>query len=274
MLSYQHAYHAGNAADVHKHLALVMLLGRLRQKEKPFCVIDTHAGRGIYDLASPQAQKTREADSGVLCLSDTDAAPEPVRDYLALVAACNRDGQRRFYPGSAAIAQAMLRADDRAILLELHPQESAALKRNVASDPRISVHARDCYEGLPALLPPVIRRGLVLIDPSYEDKNEYEDIVGLLGRALDRWATGIYVLWYPLLPEARDRVLRRRLERLALPRTLISEYRFSVSATGLQGSGLVVVNAPWQFDAELAAAMQFVVDDGAPAGSRTYDQVV
>jgi len=258
MLSYQHAYHAGNAADVHKHLALVILLGRLRQKEKPFCFIDTHAGRGVYDLGGAEARKTRDAGSGVFRLVASAAAPDPVRNYLDLIAACNREGQHRFYPGSAAIAQSLLREDDRAILLELHPRESAALKRFIAGDPRISQHVRDCYEGLPALLPPPIRRGLVLIDPSYEDKDEYENIVRLLDRALDRWPNGIYLLWYPLLPEARDRLLLRQLARLAPPKTLISEYTFPAGAAGLQGSGLVIVNAPWQFDEELAAAMQHI----------------
>lgn len=270
MLSYQHAYHAGNAADVHKHLALVMLLGRLRQKEKPFCFIDTHAGRGIYDLESAEARKTRDAETGVRRLAAADIASGPIGDYLAIVSACNPDGRMRYYPGSAAIARAMLRANDRAILLELHPQESSALSRFIGADPRIGLHVRDCYEGLPALLPPAIRRGLVLLDPSYEIKAEYENIVGLLGQALRRWATGIFLLWYPLLPEKRDRILLKHLGRLSPPKTLVSEYRFGAGATGLQGSGLVVVNAPWQFDVELVAAMQHLA--GA-LGSGTHSVV-
>ena len=260
MLSYQHVYHAGNPADVHKHLALVMLLRRLERKEKPFSFIDAHAGRGLYDLDSAEARKTREAESGVLRLTLTGDAPEPVRDYLSVVAARNRQGPIRLYPGSAAIAQAMLRDDDCAILLELHAQEAAALRQFIASDSRFSLHVRDCYEGLPALLPPPIRRGLVLIDPSYEMKAEYEDVVQLLGRAFRRWANGIYLLWYPLLPEARHRLLLRQIETLAAPKTLISEYSFSAGTTGLQGSGLVIVNSPWQFDKELAATMQYVID--------------
>jgi len=260
MLSYQHAYHAGNLADVHKHLALVILLRHLRQKEKPFSFIDTNAGRGLYDLESAQARKTREADTGVLRLALKENAPDPVREYLSLVHAFNGQGPIRYYPGSAAIAQAMLRDVDRAILLELHPQEAAALRLFIASDTRISLHVSDCYEALPALLPPPIRRGLVLIDPSYELKDEYEDIVRLLGQALRRWANGIFVLWYPILPEARDRHLLRQVERLAAPKTMISEFSFSASADGLQGSGLVVVNAPWQFDTELATVMQYIID--------------
>jgi 23S rRNA (adenine2030-N6)-methyltransferase len=259
MLSYQHVYHAGNAADVHKHLALVTLLRALRQKEKPFAVIDTHAGRGLYDLESEEAQKTREAESGVLRLALTADAPDPVREYLSILAAFNPRGPIRFYPGSAAIARAMLRDKDRAILLERHPREAAALRQFIAADPRFSLHVRDCYEGLPALLPPPIRRGLAVIDPSYEVKGEYEDIVLLLGRALRRWANGIYLLWYPLLPGARDRLLLREIEKLAPPKTLVSEYTFSSSAEGLQGSGLIIVNSPWQFKDELVTAMRYVV---------------
>jgi 23S rRNA (adenine2030-N6)-methyltransferase len=260
MLSYQHAYHAGNPADVHKHLALVMLLRRLQHKAKPFTFIDTHAGRGLYDLESAQARKTREAETGVLRLALTDDAPGPVRDYLSLLAARNRQGSIRFYPGSAAIAHAMLRDVDRAILFELHPQEAAALRQFIASDPRFGLHVRDCYEALPALVPPPIRRGLVLIDPSYEMKAEYGDIVGLLGRALRRWANGIYLLWYPLLPDARDRLLLRQIDGLAAPKTLVSEYTFSTRSDGMRGSGLVIVNSPWQFDEELDTAMQYIID--------------
>jgi 23S rRNA (adenine2030-N6)-methyltransferase len=260
MLSYQHAYHAGNAADVHKHVALVMVLRHLAAKEKPFSFIDTHAGRGLYDLESPEAHRTREAEGGVLRLAAAEGLAEPVRDYLTIVAGHNRRGAIRFYPGSAAIARAVLRDADRASLLELHPQESAALRQFVASDPRFSLHVRDCYEALPGLLPPTIRRGLVLIDPSYEVKSEYEDIVRLLDRALRRWANGIYLLWYPLLPGRRDRLLLRQLAKLAPPKVLVSEYSFSASSDRLQGSGLIVVNPPWQFENELTAAMQSVVD--------------
>lgn len=260
MLSYQHVYHAGNLADVHKHLALVILLRHLRQKSKPFTYVDTHAGRGLYDLESVEASKTREASSGVLRLARDDDAPDPVREYLAILDTFNPQGPIRYYPGSTAIARAMLREDDRGILMELHPQEAAALRQFVGPDSRFGLHVRDCYEALPALLPPPIRRGLVLIDPSYERKGEYEDIVRLLGRALRRWANGIFMLWYPLLPEARDRLLLRQIERLAAPKTLVSEFSFSTSAEGMLGSGLVIVNAPWQFDVELAAAMQYVIE--------------
>jgi 23S rRNA (adenine2030-N6)-methyltransferase len=134
--------------------------------------VDCHAGRGVYDLRGEQARKTREAESGILRLVSPSAAPDAVRDYLDLVGSFNRNADLHTYPGSAALARAVLREQDRAILLELHPQEHSALKRYIGKDRRIGVHARDCYEGLPALVPPAIKRGLVLIDPSYEVKSE------------------------------------------------------------------------------------------------------
>jgi 23S rRNA (adenine2030-N6)-methyltransferase len=281
VLSYQHAYHAGNAADCHKHLALVLLLRRLQQKVAPICYSDSHAGRGVYDLEGAEARKTNDAAGGILRLAagsgtpDSSAAaasaavaapaasaahpPPAVRDFIDLVHSHNKQGKLRYYPGSAVLAQALLREQDRAILLELHPQEHDALEIAIGRDRRVSIHARDCFEGLPALLPPPIRRGLVLIDPSYEVKDDYEGSVRLLGRALQRFGTGVYLLWYPLLPDARESRLLRELEILNPPKTLISEFRFSnAAAVGLQGSGLAIVNTPWQFDQALAAAMEHV----------------
>jgi 23S rRNA (adenine2030-N6)-methyltransferase len=272
LLSYQHGYHAGNAADVHKHLTLVLLLQKLRAKDAAFCYVDAHAGRGVYDLDNESARKTGEAAHGILKLVVAPDLPASVRAYLELVTHSNQKGSHRFYPGSALLAQALLREQDRALLFELHPQEFAALKAATARDRRISVHKRDCYEGLPALLPPAIRRGLVLLDPSYEIRSEYETVVELLERSLARWANGIYLLWYPLLPDERHLRLSRRLEALLPPKALVSEYRFARTVFGLQGSGLVIVNTPWQIDAELAAAMPAVaaaLADGTPG---TYAQ--
>jgi 23S rRNA (adenine2030-N6)-methyltransferase len=258
MLSYQHGYHAGNIADVHKHIGLVLLLRCLQQKSAPLCYVDCHAGRGTYDLRGEQARKTREADTGILRLVSAGDAPDAVRDYLDLVASFNRENDLRCYPGSAALAQTLLREQDRAILLELHPQEHRALKHSIGRDPRIGVHARDCYEGLPALLPPAIRRGLVLLDPSYEIKSEFEDVVTLLDTALHRWSNAVYLLWYPLLAGARERALLNALRKRTPPRMLNSEWRIEAKSEGLRGSGLVIINTPWQFEAPFRAALAFV----------------
>jgi 23S rRNA (adenine2030-N6)-methyltransferase len=265
MLSYQHAYHAGNAADVHKHLALVMLLRRLQRKDTPFCFVDSHAGRGVYDLESAEAQKTGEAVRGIGRLACEPDAPAVVADYLTLIENFNAAGGMRCYPGSAALATAMLRPGDRAILLERHPQEAAALKAFFGKDRRVSLHMRDCYEGLPALLPPQIRRGLVLVDPSYETRTEYEEIAALVARAFTRWANGIFLVWYPLLAGVpHEQRLLRRLAAAIPTGLLVDEFRFAPTGIGLTGSGLALVNAPWQFDAELAAAMRFVARVLAP----------
>jgi 23S rRNA (adenine2030-N6)-methyltransferase len=260
VLSYQHAYHAGNAADCHKHLALVLLLKRLQQKATPLCYIDSHAGSGLYDLESAEAKRTNDAAGGILRLAEAPDPPAVVRDYLELVRAHNGPGELRYYPGSAVLAQQLLRDDDRAILLELHPQELRALKGTIGRDLRVGVHERDCLEGLPALLPPPapIRRGLVLIDPSYEVRDEYEASVSLLGRALERFGTGVFLLWYPLLAEERHLRLKRLLAERKPPKTLISEYRFDDKLVGLQGSGLAIVNAPWQIDEALGRTMSYV----------------
>ena len=272
MLSYQHAYHAGNPADCHKHLALVLLLRRLQQKATPLCYLDSHAGGGLYDLESGEAKKTGDAAGGILRLAEAPDPPEAVRDYLDLVRGCNDTAVLRYYPGSASLAQTLLREDDRAILLELHPQEVEALRRSTGRDRRVSVHERDSNEGLPALLPPPIRRGLVLIDPSYEVKDEYEQTARLLGRALERFATGVYLVWYPLLAEERDLRLLRLIADLEQPKTLVSELRFNDSAIGLRGSGLVIVNTPWQVNEALARAMEFVAGALDTDGRTRYEQ--
>jgi len=271
MLSYQHSYHAGNFADVHKHTALVLLLQHLRAKDTPLCYVDSHAGRGLYDLRGPEAQKTREADAGILRLLARAGPVGAASDYLELVRSFNSGDTVDCYPGSAALARSLLRPQDRAILLERHPGEHRALKAAMGRDKRIGIHARDCYEGLPALLPPAIRRGLVLVDPSYEVRSEYEDVAALVIRAMDRWANAVYLIWYPLLAAGRHRLLLERLGQCAPHAMLTSELRIDARPFGMSGSGLVVINTPWGFDEKLDAALDPVVHvlDAAGIGSHT-----
>lgn len=258
MLSYQHSYHAGNFADVHKHVALVRLLRALQAKAAPLSYVDAHAGRGLYDLNSNEARKTGEADAGVCRLWQAGNAPPPVDDFVTLLRNFNNHPEPRCYPGSAALAGALLRNDDRAILMELHPQELAPLRAYFKGDRRIAVHARDSYEGLPALTPPAIKRGLVLLDPSYEVKTEYHAVVDLLRAAHRRWPVAVYLLWYPLLPEGRHRQLLAQLQGSGLRKILNAELRFPPREHGMSGSGLVIVNPPWRFDNELAQAGEFL----------------
>lgn len=262
MLSYQHLYHAGNFADVHKHVALVGLLRALQSKPAPLCYVDAHAGAGWYDLDRAEARKTAEADNGVYRLWESDDSPSPISDYRALLQHFNPGPALRFYPGSPALAAALLRDGDRAVLLERHPQEQALLrawlKNDVKTDRRVAVHARDSYEGLPALVPPAVKRGLVLLDPSYEVKAEYDDIVDLLQKAHRRWSNAVYLLWYPLLPEGRHRHLLKRLLTGGLRKVLNAELCFPGRERGMYGSGLAIVNPPWQFEKPLAQAGEYL----------------
>jgi len=268
MLSYQHEYHAGNFADVHKHLCLRVLFEALLRKDKPFCYIDCHAGAGAYDLGSTEARKTSEFSNGIgrLWAHRTEPGPTALTALLEAVAALNPDGNLRHYPGSPALAGQWLRPQDRALLLELHPQAQLALKKNLRGDARISVHARDCYEGLPALVPPPIRRGLVLLDPSYELKDEYRQIVALIATACKRWGDASYAIWYPLLGAARHLELLAALQRSAMPGILVTELTVAGrdETGGMYGSGMAIVNAPWQTDHALAALLPAVADLLAP----------
>jgi 23S rRNA (adenine2030-N6)-methyltransferase len=253
MFSYQHGFHAGGFADVHKHTALCLLLDHLRRKETPFCVIDSHAGRGLYDLTGLQARKTGEWQHGIGRLVDTEPESDGLVRYLETVAGLNENDEIRSYPGSPMIAARMLRPGDRLLLVEGHPSEHAALRRQFRGDPRVHIHKRDSFEALPALVPPAERRGLVLMDPSYEIKSEYERIPAIIEAALRRWANGIIAIWYPVLPELRHETLLLGMEALDRP-ILVAELTGSGSERGLAGTGLIVVNPPWQFDTGLAAA--------------------
>lgn len=257
MLSYQHEYHAGNFADVHKHLCLRVLFESLLKKDKPFCFIDCHAGSGRYDLQSPEANKTGEFAKGIANIWGRREFPDSTAAYLAAVTSLNPDGLLHHYPGSPELARQWLRPQDAAILFELHPQAQQVLRRHFGSDHRFSLHARDSYEGLPALVPPAIKRGLVLLDPSYEIKEEYQQVVELVTRAQRRWANAIYAIWYPLLPAGRHRELLRRLKQSGMKKILVSEWTISEPGDtgGMYGSGLAIVNTPWQADEALEAAL-------------------
>ncbi len=259
MLSYQHAYHAGNPADVHKHVALALLLAHLARKDKPFAVVDLYAGEGDYDLSQFAPQKTGEYRHGIEPVLAAPRPPPALAPYLAAVRELNPDGEIKHYPGSPAWARAHLRADDRLILNELHPTAYANLGRWARKDERISVHQRDSLEALPALVPPTPRRGLVLIDPPYELKGEYTAVAEKLVEAHGKWREGIYVLWYAILNEGRHRGLLDILTAGIEAPILADEISFTLpkrgdGVSGLLGSGLVVINPPFQFDALMKEA--------------------
>jgi 23S rRNA (adenine2030-N6)-methyltransferase len=256
MLSYRHGFHAGNWVDVHKHAALTLLLVHLRRKATPFTVIDAFAGDGVYDLTAPDAQKNREFERGIAKIWQRKDAPACLAPFLDAVRAFNAGGRLAKYPGSPAIARAALRQADRLVLAELHPTAYAHLKRWAASDKRIAVHKRDGFEFLDAALPPDPRRGLVVIDPSYEVKSEYDTVPRALEGALRNWKEGIYLVWYPILPEGRHQTLRAALEAFT---PLVSEIApRTPPARGLIGAGVAIVNPPFGFERDMTEARDWL----------------
>jgi 23S rRNA (adenine2030-N6)-methyltransferase len=258
MLSYQHGYHAGNFADVHKHAALCLLLRHLLLKPTPFCVLDSHGGAGRYDLTGAQAAKTGEWQSGIGHLWGKAPRSAGLSLYLEQVRALNPAGALRplVYPGSPLLSLAMGRPCDRVVLMELHPAEHAALRRALKGHANAELHRRDGFEGVRALVPPAERRGLVLMDPAYEMKDDYARVPDCAARILARWRDAIIVAWFPILPEARHEALITAFEKLAVTgREILLDCLFTPRRKrGMAGSGLVVVNPPWHFADNLAEA--------------------
>jgi 23S rRNA (adenine2030-N6)-methyltransferase len=250
MLSYQHAYHAGNLADVHKHALLARMLGYLTAKDKPLTYLETHAGRGLYDLDAAEALKTGDAAQGIdVALARGWFAPD--HPYAQVLAEVRRRHGPRAYPGSPLIAALMLRPGDRAQVAELHRQEFAALAEAMLPYP---VHCRpeDGAAMALALTPPEPRRGLMLIDPSYEVKADYAAMAQLVMVVHRKWNVGVLALWYPILADLRHRPMLAALEAAGLPRTLRHEVRFPPARErhGMVGSGMFIVNTPFGTEAE------------------------
>ena len=262
MLSYRHGFHAGNHADVLKHIALVALLRILTRKDKAITLVDTHAGAGMYSLEQGFAVKNAEFRDGIGSLWERNDLPEPVADYLDLVRTVNMDGVLRHYPGSPRIALGVLRPQDRLRLFELHSTDRQILAEQFADEGRrVAVTAGDGFAGLKAVLPPPSRRGLVLIDPSYELVSDYRAVVAALRDGLQRFATGTYVVWYPLLQRRESIELPERLQRAA--GTDWMDIALQVKAPseegrGLHGSGMFIVNPPWKFSEQMRGIMPWL----------------
>ncbi|MGF1642472.1 MAG: 23S rRNA (adenine(2030)-N(6))-methyltransferase RlmJ [Thiotrichales bacterium] len=260
MLSYRHAYHAGNHADVLKHTVYALILDYYQNKPAPFCVIDAHAGAGQYNLADAPAQMQAEYREGVARIISV-AAPERLQPYLQTLQHKAYSGELRSYPGSPVIARAFLRPQDELILLELHPADFAQLRQRFSRDRQTHVHQRDAYEGLPALVPPRIRRGVVLLDPPYELKEDYRRIPDLLMQARKKWQSACYVVWYPLMPGNPSTHLIERVTRSGLPDLLQVELwtHAPEGARGLYGSGLLIHQPPWQLADSLKDLLPWLV---------------
>src|SRR5687767_2260255 len=266
-VNYRHAFHAGNFADVHKHVVLLALLQRLKRKPKPLLYLDTHAGRGSYDLRAEDATRSGESREGIARL-----AGRPVRsaDLLRYLQATHAAGAApTHYPGSPLIALGALREGDRAVLVEQQPAEAQALQQATSRMRGVSVVCGDGYAALKTYLPPRENRGLVLIDPPYESENEFTQVERALLHGASRWPNGMFALWYPIKQGRETQRLHLSLQNSGLRKLLLVELsvRPADSPLGLNGSGLVIVNPPWQFDEEIAPALReahaALAEDGA-----------
>jgi 23S rRNA (adenine2030-N6)-methyltransferase len=312
MLSYRHAFHAGNHADCLKHLILTRVLTYLAPrpdaapgssgitpvlgaspgvapctpgippvlggKDKPLCYCETHAGPGLYALDSPQAQQNQEYLGGIARLWGRQDLHPSLAAYLALVRDCNGPGELRRYPGSPWLAQRLLRPVDRLILHELHSAEIGPLRNNFAGDRRVQVIAGDGYRGLRAAVPPRERRGLVLIDPAYEVKTDYRQVIEALSQAHRRFATGVYALWYPVVERGRIDALERAIARSGIRR--VQRYELAIRnegrGSGMAASGMVVVNPPWTLLEDLRPALDCLAQalgEGGQGGFRAEELV-
>ena len=254
-MNYRHAYHAGNHADVLKHVLLARVLEHMKKKAKPFRVIDAHAGIGVYDLGGIEAGKTGEWEGGIGKMAGAFSADveELLKPYREVIAALNPGGGARIYPGSPELALRLMRENDRMIANELHPQDAIALERHYIHDSRVDVTSMDAETCLKAKLPPPERRGVILIDPPYEIRNEGEKAVRMMTHGLHRFAQGVFLLWYPLKADQTADTILAQVKALGVPATLKVELRVreAFAAGGLAGSGVIVMNTPWKLDQEL-----------------------
>lgn len=267
-MNYRHAYHAGNFGDVLKHAVLTLAIVHLKGKDTPFRVIDSHAGTGLTDLAGIEAGKTGEWRGGIGRIIGGDAPPLPAEiegllaPYLDCVRAANPDGALQRYPGSAGLALRLLRDADRLMLVEKHPEDCAALRALVGRDKRAKVFCEDGLVALRSLIPPPERRGLVLIDPPYEEKDEFDRIAAELEGAARRFGTGTYLVWYPVKDLAQPNAFFRRIEGLGLAKSLRIELhiRAPVDPGVLNGCGLLAINPPWTLRAQLEVLLPFLAE--------------
>lgn len=250
MFSYQHRYHAGSFADVHKHIALVAILNHLQKKDAPFAILDTHAGEGLYDLKSREAQRNQEYKEGIQRLLKSEKPlPTVVKQYVDIVRSYGK-----YYPGSPAISAKFLRGQDDLILVEGHPGAFEHLKKHLGNNPHIHMHHRDSWEALKALVPFKEKRGLIFIDPSYEVKTEYRDIVKAVKIAYERFPQGIYLIWYPILAVGLHHKMVKQLSVVCEDTWHHEWVPDPDRAQGLLGSGIFILNPPWQIDKTLNKA--------------------
>ena len=273
MLAYRHAFHAGNHADVLKHCVLQQILLYMNQKDKPYWVIDTHAGAGMYSLASDYANTKSEYLDGIARLWGSEELPSVLREYMILIQSCNNKGDWSLYPGSPEIIRRTIRADDRMRLFELHPTDFDILQENFEGDRQVKLFKGDGFASLKALLPPPTRRAVIFMDPPYEIKTDYSKVVRALEEGLARFAEGVYIIWYPILTSGHHIRMVEALQNL-------SDKRLNITMTvqepdakgfGMLGSGLFIINPPWTLKATMQSVMPYVVEKLAQYPGASYE---
>ena len=262
MYSYQHRYHAGSLADLHKHVILLAVLHALRAKASPFCVLDAFAGEGLYDLNSKESQKNQEYLTGFAKVRKADNLPLLLEELCNIAKSHQLTDKTFMYPGSPAIIAAKLRGQDRGVFIENHPQAYQQLRRFCGKQPQLHLHKREAYEAVPALLPLPEKRGMIFLDPSYEVKDEYTNICQVIGNAYPKFSNGIYVLWYPLLAARSHRSMRGKLQRacgeIKLWQHELAFPSLDDAEVGLQGSGIIIINPPWKFGEIVLPSLEFL----------------
>jgi 23S rRNA (adenine2030-N6)-methyltransferase len=279
MLSYRHAFHAGNHADVLKHFVLMQTLAYYTQKDKPFWYIDTHAGAGMYSLNTGYAAQNEEYETGISKLWQADDLPSELANYVGYIKSLNQPSNPKtaklnLYPGSPICAKTFMREDDKMRLFELHPSDFEILRENFRGEQQqVKIDMSNGFAGIKAILPPPTRRAVVLIDPPYEEKQDYNRVVEMLQESLHRFATGTYIIWYPLLQRAEPEQMIAKLKALNLKDWMHVSLTVETPATdgfGMYGSGLFIVNPPWTLPKTLETVLPYLSEKlGVDAGA-TY----
>lgn len=270
MLSYRHSFHAGNHADVLKHIVLMLIIESLQQKEKGFYYLDTHAGAGLYRLFSQEAEKTAEYAEGIGRLWQHDDLPTEVDRYVKLIRKLNYGGKElRYYAGSPLLAANLLRPQDRALMMELHPSDFPLLRNNFKAFENVTVKIGDGFQQVKATLPPKERRGLVLIDPPYELKEDYDLVVKAIEEGYKRFATGVYVIWYPVVLRQQTKRMIKGLEATGIRKILQIELavRPDSDQRGMTASGMIVINPPWTLEKQMKSILPYLSTALAPQGT-------
>ncbi|UXI01350.1 23S rRNA (adenine(2030)-N(6))-methyltransferase RlmJ [Photobacterium sp. TY1-4] len=266
MLSYRHSFHAGNHADVVKHIVQSLILDALKQKDKAFVYHDTHSGVGRYDLEDERSEKTGEFKQGIARIWQRDDMPADIACYIEAIKTLNQGDALRYYPGSPRVARAQLREQDRMVLTELHPTDFPLLLQEFRGDRQVKIYKEDAFARLKGSLPPKERRGVVLIDPPYELKHEYMDVVKAIKASYKRWATGTYAIWYPVVYRENIDQMIAGLEGLGIRKILQIELGVEPDTTerGMTASGMIVINPPWKLESQMQAILPWLQQAIAP----------